>query len=124
MIKINFLNIEKLIFEDPEVQNILPAYTFSYFEQWKLGKRVPFLKQTSRQAMLDLLENLSSHTDILEEYFDETVIIETLNHHAVWNFKIPIDDQKSFCEQLCQMEGYPNYSIWRDSDFIYVSLWR
>ncbi len=124
MLIINFLNVEKLIFEDSDLQGMLPSFMFSYFEQWKLGKRVPMLKQTGRQAMLDILEVLGEATEVLEEYFGETVIVESLNYHAVWNLTIPLDDEKRCCEQLCQLEGCPNFTTWMDDKHLYVSLWQ
>ena len=124
MLRINFTNIEDLILKDGNVQKLLPAHLFSYFEQWKLVQHVPALKQESKQTALDLLDALEDHTEILEKYFGETVIVEKLNYHAVWNLKVPIEDEEEFCRAMCQMDGYGSFSTWRDEEFLYVSFWR
>ena len=120
---INFANIEELVFEDEELQRRLPSHMFSYFEQWRMGKRIPMLRQMGRQAMFDLLSVLDEAIETLEDYFDETVFVETLNYNIVQNLKIPLAETK-ICEELCKMSGFSYCSTWRDNEHLYISMWK
>ena len=118
---LNFSTVEKMIFQDQEVQKILPASMFNYFEQWKLGFRVPALRQISKQAALDFLNQLTEeHVKILEEYFGESLVLEKLNYKSVENLKIPLDE---ICDALCGIE-FQHFSTWRDDEYFYISFWR
>lgn len=121
----NFSNVEKLVFHDPELQSLLPPHMFSYFEQWKMGKQMPFLKQIGKSAMLDFLNNLNEdHIAILEEYFGERVIVERLDYSVAMNIEIPLTDANEVCKRLCEVEGNYYYSTWRDDKTLYISFWR
>ena len=81
-------------------------------------------EQNQKGLPLICLDALEEYTDELEKYFGETVIVEKLNYHAVWNLKIPLEDEKEFCQEMCRMGGYGNYSTWRDDQYIYITFWR
>lgn len=124
MLNLNFSNVEELVFYDKALQNLLPIHMFSVFEQWRLAKRIPFLKEIGKQAILDFLNNLTEadlHT--LEHYFDDKIVIEKLNYSIVLNFKVPLFDSK-MCEELCGVEGFNYFSTWRDDEYLYISFWR
>jgi len=124
MIKINFSNAEELIFWNQEVQKLLPAHLFSIFEQWRMAKRIPFLKEMGKQAVLDLLNNITEEdVDLLEQHFQEKIIIEKLNYHITREFKVPLNDP-NLCNQLCEITGFNYFSTWRDHEFLYISFWR
>lgn len=125
MLNINFTNVEPLIFENADkIQPLLPSYYSSFFEQWKLGRQLPMLKQVGRSAMLDFLNHISDE-DIakLEEFFDERIVIEKLNYSIVQNLQIPLD-QKDICQKLCEIIDFNYFSTWRDDKFLYISFWR
>lgn len=87
---INFSNVEQLIFEDEKTHRLFPAYFSSYFETWKLGKRLPMLRQMGKEALLDFLNHVrDEHLEALEEYFGERIAVEKLNYSTVRNVKIP-----------------------------------
>lgn len=124
MLYLNFSNVEELIFYDTTVQNMLPKEMFSIFEQWRLAKRVPYLRDIGKQAMLDFLNTLEDkYIPILEEYFDDKISIERLNYSIVLNLKIPLSE-KDICEELCGVEGFNYLSTWRDDEHLYISFWR
>lgn len=125
MLLLNFANIEKLIFQDRDIQNILPPNMFSYFEQWRMGKQMPFLRQIGKSAMLDFLNNLNpEHIEILEEYFGERVVVERLNYSVAMNIEIPLDKAQESCDRLCEINGDFYFSTWRDKQKLYISFWR
>jgi hypothetical protein len=124
MITLNFSNVEELIFYDTGVQKQLPPHMFSLFEQWRLSKRVSYLKEIGKQAMLDFLNQISDeHVSILENYFEDKIIVERLNYNIVLNLEIPLEDEL-VCNKLCEIVGYNNLSTWRDDKVIYLSFWR
>ena len=124
MLYLNFSNIEELIFFDKPLQNTLPVNLFGLFEQWRLAKRMPFLKELGKNAVLDLLNNLTDeHIEILEQYFGEKIIVERLNYSIALNIKVPLSDI-SICNELCNIEGFNNFGTWRDDQHLYISFWR
>jgi hypothetical protein len=124
MLKLNFSNVEELIFFDEEIQNLLPDDMFSIFEQWRMAKRIPFLKAIGKQAILDFLNLLNDkNIEILEDYFGEKIYVEKIDYSLVKNFKIPLSNS-AVCEELCKITDMLYYSTWRDDEFIYISFWR
>ena len=121
---INFSNIEELIFHDRRLQSLLPPQMRSHFEIWRMSKLVPMLRPTGKQALLDCLNELSEQdVKVLEEYFDDKIVVEKLNYSIVLDTKVPLQDF-SICEELCEVEGYSNFTTWRDDDFLYITHWR
>lgn len=121
---LDFSNVEELIFEDQALQRKLPVSLFNYFEQWRLSKRVPYLRDIGKQAMLDLLNALEDeHVSVLEDYFGEKIVVEKLNYSTVSCVKVPLDEIKA-CERLCAVEGFTYFNTWRDDEYLYVTFWR
>lgn len=121
---LNFSNAEELIFQNQEIQRLLPPYFAGFFEQWKLGKRVPVLKQLSKTAIIDLLNQLKDQEiKVLEDYFGERFLVEKLNYNIVENITIPLQDEE-ICKQLCDFVGFNNFAVWRDETQLYISFWR
>lgn len=124
MMYLNFSNIEELIFHDQNAQKLLPVVLFSQFEQWRLSKRFPMLKSLGKQALLDVLNQLTD-TDIeaLEIHFGQRIMLERLDYSVTKNIKLRLSERES-CEALCEIEGFGYFSTWRDDEYIYISLWR
>lgn len=119
---LNFLNVEDMVFYDTVLQNQLPKHMFSIFEQWRLSKRVPYLREIGKQALLDFLNQLSdSDVKVLETYFDKKIVVEKLNYSIVLNLKIPLNE---ICDELCKIEGFNYSSTFRDDKHLYISFWR
>lgn len=123
MLKIDHSNIEKLIFENNSIHRLFPSYCLNYFEQWKMGIRFPFLKSLAKQAMLDFLNDLSNHLDLLEKIFKDQVIVEKLHHEIVLNLKVPLD-KVEICNKLCEINIFNYFTTWRDDQYLYISFWR
>lgn len=123
MLYLNFSNIEDIVFFDNELQKLMPEH-FSIFEQWRLGKRISYLKDISKQAVLDFLSILDDDSiELLEQYFGEKIEIERLNYSIATNYKIPLADSK-ICETLCGINQFNYFSTWRDDEYVYISFWR
>jgi len=121
---INFSNVEELIFQNEDIKQILPSYYWNYFEQWKLGRQLPMLRQIGKAALLDFINHIKEDdVEKLEEYFGERIVVEKLNYGVAVNVKIPISEI-DVCEQLCTISGFNYFSTWRDEDFLYISFWR
>lgn len=124
MIYLNFATAEEFIFQNEETYGLLPPAFFNYFEQWKMGKRIPALRQVGKRAVLDFINNLQDeHLEALEDYFGERIVIEKLNYNIVQNVKIPLAEEK-ICEHLCEVTGFSYFSAWRDDEHLYISFWR
>lgn len=125
MIYLNFSTIEELLFYDRDAQKHLPNHMFGLFEQWRLAKRFPMLRDMGKSALLDVLNGLTdSDVASLEEYFGERILLEKLNYSIVRNFKVPLKDSKEICKNLCVMEGFNYFSTWRDEENLHIVFWR
>ena len=119
---LNFSNIENYIFEDLNSQKLLPQF-YPYFEQWRLARRLPILKQLGRQAVLDVLNQISDEDIVaLEQYFGKSISIDKLEYSVIKNIQVPVNSD--LCDLLCELRGFNYFSTWRDQDHIYISLWR
>jgi hypothetical protein len=88
------------------------------------GKRISYLREIGKQALLDFLNMLDdSDIEILEQYFGEKIEVEKLNYSIATNHKIPLSESKA-CEVLCGIEGFNYFSTWRDDEHLYISCWR
>jgi len=124
MLYLNLTTAENLIFENKDVQKLLPIHMFSYFEQWRLGRRIPMLRQMGKMAIVDFLDQLNDeHISILESHFSERIFLERLNYRTVENYKISLSE-KQICEELCNIISLPYFSTWRDAEYLYISFWR
>ena len=124
MLYLNFSNAEELIFWDTAVQRLLPVHMFSIFEQWRLAKRVAFLREVGKQAILEFLNTLTEEdVSVLEQHFGEKIVVERLNYTVAMDIKVPIEESKA-CEELCKVEGFNYFSTWRDDKYLYLSFWR
>lgn len=123
MLKIDFNNIEELIFQNEEIQRLFPHYCVNYFQQWKMGKQFPFLQSLVKKSILDFLNELEQYVDILENYFQEKIIIEKINYNMVLHTKIPLNNL-DLCSSLCKINDFNYFTTWRDEDYLYLSFWR
>src|SRR4051812_30663968 len=103
MIKLDFSNVERLVFSNQAARYVLPPYFANYFECWNLAQRIPALKQLGRQAMYDLLNGLNDdHILSLEKFFGERIFLEKLNYNAVTNMRICLEEDDA-CKYLCNL---------------------
>jgi hypothetical protein len=124
MLYLNFSTAEELVFEDAKAQAVLPPHTFSMFEQWRLARRIPFLRDMGKQAVLDLLNNLTDEdVAALEGHFGEKIVVERLNYSVAVNYKVPLADA-NVCEALCDISGFGYFGTWRDDEYLYITFWR
>ena len=120
MLTINLQNIEDLIFLDKKLQSQLPEFRHM-FEQWKLAQYTSALRPMGKRAMLDLLNSLDNQNALLSRYFGTSVTIDKLDYHLVKNCDFPLEEIET---EIDKLEGYANFSIYRDKDHIYISFWR
>jgi|688.fasta_scaffold719042_3 hypothetical protein len=124
MIILNFSNVEDLIFYDSSLHKKLSPDFFSIFEQWKLSKRISYLRDMGKRSLLDFLNLIDDENlKILEEHFNNKVVVEKLDYNIVENFKIPLEES-NICDTLCNIVGYNYYNTWRDDQFLYITFWR
>ncbi len=124
MLKLNLTTAEHLIFENRDVQKILPISMFSYFEQWRVSRQIPALRQIGKRSVLDFLDCLKDeHVALLEDFFKDRIYLEKTNYRIIENYKISLKEIE-ICEFLNKIKSFPNYSTWRDNDYLYISFWR
>jgi len=120
MLVINLQNIEDLVFQDRNLQKELPEFR-QHFDQWRLSQMTSSLRSLGKRSILDVLNSLEGHIDVLSRHFGTSITINKLDYHTVKDRVIPLDNCE---EELNQIEGYENFSISRDDDKLYVCFWR
>ena len=120
--EINLQNIEDLIFFDRNLQELFPEFR-PLFDQWKLGLRLPSLQLMGRQAIISLLNALTTeHIQKLEEYFGQAIVLNKLDNRLVHNYTSNLEEGLE--RQLCQFANFKEFSVYRNKEQIYISFWR
>lgn len=123
MIVINLKNVEDLILKKAELRKLMPDLSH-LFDQWHLSCRHPALRSMGTKAKLDLINMIGAdHISVLNEHFQDSVILDKLNYDIVKNVSFPVDLDR-LGGLLSNVEGFANLAISRDADYVYVSLWR
>lgn len=118
--EINLQNIEQLIFFDKKVQALFPEFRH-LFDQWQLGQRIPGMKTLGQRSVLELLNSFNEkHILKLQEYFDDTILVDKIDHRLVANFEWPIEATS----ELCQFTGYKEFCLSRNKDKVSITFWR
>ena len=119
MLVINFQNVKDLIASDAKATSLLPEFKH-FFDTWKFSVRFPTFKSLGDKALIDFLLSLKpENIKVLEQYFGTSVSIDALDYRIVKNVKLPLGEEGNL-----QMEGFPNFSIYRDRYHLYISYWR
>lgn len=119
MITINLKNIEELIFKNYAVKTGFPELKH-IFDKWFLSYRSPSFANMKKMAMIEMLNAID--TEKLSNYFNDKIIIETLDTNIVKNLEFNINDPIE--QQLTKYSSYNNMTISRNSEKIYLTLWR
>jgi hypothetical protein len=119
--QINLSNVEELIFYNKKINKLLPEFAHC-FDQWKMSKRIPALKNLGSQALIDFLAEVSSE-DIskLELFFNEKVTIDKLDNQIITNQTTTCDKLQ---EILCKQVDFQDFCISRKGEQVYISFWR
>ncbi len=121
MIKIDFSNVELLVFKNTEVQKRLPEFK-DLFQQWKLGLFAPSLRPMAQKALLDLLNQLGDEQiRTLETYFGTSVSVEKLDYTLTKSYKMSLLELENQIEFL-GIEG--EMFLHRDANHLYIGFWR
>lgn len=117
---INLQNIEEIIFYDKKVQSLFPEFRH-LFEQWKLGKRISGMSSLGKKSVLEVLNSFEKkHILILNDYFDDIIVIDKINHKLVdfydFNPKEP--------NNLCKYVGYRDFCCYSNKNQIHLCFWR
>jgi hypothetical protein len=120
MITLNLSNVEELVFYDRNLQAKLPEFSNS-FNVWTFSLRAGF-GPIGKKTVMDFLNGLKEdHIEILEKHFKDKITVERSDYHIVRHQQVALDNAE---EGLNQMQGFPNISIHRDENQLYISHWR
>lgn len=120
MIKINLHNIEELILKNKELRSLMPELRH-IFDKWLLSYRIPGFSSLRQESMVELLNSLKGHLDLLEQHFENSVSISEMDHKIVKNLEFSIDDVFG---GLSENVLFDNFTISRNASKIYISTWR
>jgi len=120
MLNLNLTNVEELIFYDKKAQAILPDFS-NDFRVWAFALRNGLVPM-GRKVVTDFLSGLKdAHVEALETYFGDKLVVDKLDYHMVRNYTLSLENAE---EELNQIQGFPNLSIHRSADQLYISFWR
>ena len=116
---INFQNVKDLILSNKKVTDLLPGFKH-FFDTWKFSVINPTLKSLGDKAIIDFLLSLKpENIKVLEQYFSTSITVDVLDYRIVKNVKLPLGEEETLLE-----DGFSNFSIYRDSNHLYISYWR
>lgn len=123
MVVISLKNIEDLVLKNGQLRKLLPDLTH-LFDQWHLSCRLPTLRSMGTKAKLDLLNLMGDdHVRILEEHFQDSVVLDKLDYSVVKNISFPLDLER-LGGLLSGVEGFANFVVSRSADTVKLSFWR
>ncbi len=118
---LNLTNVEELVFYDQRAQRLIPHHQ-SFFKQWKLAKMTPALRSLGKRAILDFINALTlDDIKVLETHFGNEITLTKVNYNLVSNYSCLLDDAE---EILSEVEGFVDFTVYRDKDHLYISHWR
>lgn len=121
MITLNLRNIEEILFHNYELRKLMPEFRH-YFDQWSLAQQHTFLKQTGKQAVLDLLNNLNeNHAEIISSYFGMKVTIDKFNNRTVREYNFSVAELP---EKIKDVQDHGHLFLYRNGDQVYLCTWR
>jgi hypothetical protein len=118
MITLNIANVESLILHNKNKYQLFPDLKH-FFKQWE--HNVLYGLRT-RQVLLDLLQSFNeTHILALQNYLRTEIKVESVDYNIVKYLKIPISDTE---HDFCEINGYKNFTTYRDADYLYICCWR
>jgi hypothetical protein len=122
MLLLNLDNVEELIFQNREARKLLPEFR-QLFDQWKLARMIPSMKNLGRRSVLDFLNSVeSSHEKILGSLFGDEVQVDRMAYNIVNNQVFLLDSAEKTLNE--GSEWFTNFSLDRDGERLYVCFWR
>lgn len=121
IIKLNFENIENLVFQDTNLKSQLPQYK-RVFDQWHLAVMTG-LRSIRQKSLLDFLDKFNlQHLPILENYFKSLVSIDkSLYYRTIRLAEFPLNEAE---KKLNEQNLGEYFSICRDAEQLYICFWR
>ena len=118
MLIINLQNVKDLIISDKKATSLLSEFQH-FFDTWKFSVRFPTFRSLGEKALIDFLLSLKpEHIKILEQYFGQPISVDTMDYRIVKNIKMSLNEEGNL------LDGFPNFSIYRNSDNLYITNWR
>jgi len=122
MLVLNLDNVEELIFQNKEARKLLPEFR-QLFDQWKLARMIPSMKNLGRRSVLDFLNSVeTSHEKILASIFGDEVSVDRMVYHIVNNQVFSLGSAEGNLNE--GSEWFPNFSLDRDGERLYLCFWR
>jgi len=122
MVVLNLGNVEELVFQNKAARKLLPEFRH-LFDQWKLARMIPSMKNLGRRSVLDFLNSVeTSHEKILASLFGDEVTIDRMCYNIVSNQVFSLDSAEGNLNE--GSEWFPNFSLDRDGERLYLSFWR
>ena len=119
MIVISFKNVEKLIFQNKEIFEILPEMK-PLLNKWKFGvrKNIQFL---IKKSLIEFLNTITQEQIIkLQNFLNQPITIEKLDNSLVKNINCNLEDLEN---RIVEFDHY-QLCLYREKDLIFIMGWR
>ncbi len=123
MMKINFLNVEKLVFLDSKLRNLLTPNYKTIFSSWSISQQSPKFRPLGQKMLIDFINSVDElGVKIISEYFNEEVKVERIDPNVVTTWEISIYE----AEDLLNSKSFLSeaLTVYREDDKLYISTWR
>ena len=119
--KINFQNIEEIIFYNPKVWQHIPELSQCH-NNWLLSMRVPELRDLGKRAIIDFLNNITEESvEKLTSFFGEPIFIDKMNDKLTENISFNIDELE---EKICKFDNFNDFCLTRRGNTVFITTWR
>lgn len=122
MIKINFNNIENLIFDNIDLKNSLIKYK-EFFDYYSFYKRIGDINKLKKLKidLMDLIDDddLSIIKKVLK---DEGTVVQKIPYNITKNLSINL-----YQEDSLNLDGdldYRDFCLFRNEEKIFITFWR
>jgi len=121
VIKLDFNNIEDLVFLDSSLRQKLPEFK-GYFDQWKLATMTG-ARSLKNKSLLYILNHLNNEQiKVIEHHLDDKITIDkSIDHRNIRLLSCNIDDAESELNKM-DPKGYP--SMYRKGGQLYICFWK
>lgn len=122
MTKIDFYNVESLIFDNADLKNILTEYE-DFFNYYFLYKRIGDLNKL-KKLKIDFLNliNIDDLTKIRKFFKNDNILVQKMPDNITKSLSVAFDSLDEFLSE-CNL-NYKDFCLSRTEEKILITFWR
>ena len=119
---ITFQNVEKLVFLDSKLRNLLPDFK-NTFNSWGLAIQAPELRGLAQKMLIDFVNKVEDkHLEVISNYFNEEVEVEKIDPNVAKHLEVSIHEAENYLNSNPFVKEA--MFAYREGNQLYISVWR